>query len=244
MESDETCKKALRVQVSMREYVLIRSKRKSLALHIRGGALEVRAPLIMPKKEIDKFVASKEKWIAGKLASSEKHAKSRKDFRLDYGSTVLYLGNEYPIEAKSGNRVGFDKSFFMPPGLSADEIKSACVQIYRLLAKRELTSRALHFSKQLNVAPSAVKINNAKTRWGSCSTRKSLNFSWRLVMSESDVVDYVVVHELAHLIEMNHSDKFWAIVESVLPDYPMRKKRLKELTRRLAGEDWEVHASS
>ena len=222
----------------MREYVLIRSKRRSLALHIRNGALEVRAPLTMPKMEIDKFVASREKWIAGKLAASEKQAKSRKNFQLDYGSAVLYLGSEYPIEAKSGNLVGFDNGFFMPPGLSSLEIKSACVQIYRLLAKRELTSRALHFSKHMNVAPSAVKINNAKTCWGSCSTRKSLNFSWRLVMSESDVVDYVVVHELAHLKEMNHSDRFWAIVESVLPDYLLRKKRLKELTRRLAEEDW------
>ena len=224
----------------MREYLLVRSRRKSLALHVRGGVLEVRAPLDVPKREIEKFIASKEKWITGKLAASKKQTKSRENFRLDYGCTVLYLGKEYPIKSKQGNLVGFDDGFFMPPGLSADEIKSACVQIYRLLAKRELTFRALHFSKQMNVIPVAVKINNAKTRWGSCSTKKSLNFSWRLIMSDSEVVDYVVVHELAHLIEMNHSDRFWAIVESILPDYPIRKKRLKEFARRLAREDWSV----
>ena len=224
----------------MREYVLIRSKRKSLALHIRSGALEVRAPLAMPKREVDKFVASKEKWIAGKLAASENQAKSRKNFQLDYGDTILYLGSEYPIEVRLGNIVGFDNGFFMPPGLSAEEIKSACVQIYRLLAKKDLTARALHYAEHMNVKPMAVKINSAKTRWGSCSTKKNLNFSWRLIMSDGDVVDYVVVHELAHLKEMNHSGKFWAIVESVLPDYTVRKKRLKELTRRLAGEDWSV----
>ena len=225
----------------MKEYVLVRSKRKSLALYVRGGVLEVRAPLAMPKREIEKFIVSKGKWIAGKLAASEKQTKSRENFQLDYGDKVLYLGSEYPVEAKQGNLVGFDNGFFMPPGLSAEEIKSACVQIYRLLAKREMTIRALRFSKLMNVTPAAVKINGAKTRWGSCSTNKSLNFSWRLIMSDSDVVDYVVVHELAHLIEMNHSDRFWAIVESVLPDYPIRKKRLKELSGRLAGEDWGLN---
>ena len=224
----------------MKEYTLVRSKRKSLALYVRGGVLEVRAPLNMPRKDIDKFIKSKEKWITGKLAASEKQTKSRENFQLDYGDTVLYLGSEYPIVVKPGNRVGFDDGFYMPPGLSSEEIKSACVQIYRMLAKRDLTSRALCFSKLMNVMPSAVKINSAKTRWGSCSTMKSLNFSWRLIMSDRDVVDYVVVHELAHLIEMNHSARFWAIVESVLPDYLLRKKRLKELTRRLAGEDWSI----
>ena len=126
----------------------------------------------------------------------------------------------------------------MPPNLSSVEIKSACVQIYRMIAKRDITNRVLEFSRQMEITPAAVKINSAKTRWGSCSSRKSLNFSWRLIMADSDVVDYVVVHELAHLLEMNHSQKFWAIVEKVLPDYRQRKQRLRELNKQLAKEDW------
>lgn len=119
------------------------------------------------------------------------------------------------------------------------QIKSACVQIYRMLAKRDLTEKTLDFAKQMSVMPTAVKINNAKTRWGSCSSKKSLNFSWRLIMADDDVIDYVVVHELAHITEMNHSARFWSIVEGVLPDYRKRKTKLKELQRRLNGEDWE-----
>ena len=222
----------------MREYKLIRSKRKTLGLYIRDGALEVRAPLKAPQRDIDKFVASKEKWIRNKLAHSEEQVKSRESFRLDYGDTILYLGGEYPIVAKACDCAGFDEGFYMPPGLSSEEIKSTCVQIYRSLAERDLTNRALDFSKQMSCAPAAVKISGAKTRWGSCSSRKSLNFSWRLIMADSDVVDYVVVHELAHLEQMNHSQKFWAIVEGVLPDYRERKKRLLKLHRRLAKEDW------
>jgi len=223
----------------MREYNLTRSKRKTLAIYVRDGVLDVRAPLKMPTHEIDKFIASKEKWIAGKLKNSQEQARSRENFRLDYGDTVLYLGAEYSIIPKNGNRVGFDNGFFMPPNLSQEQIKSACVQIYRLLAKREITNRVIEFSKQMSVTPTAVKISNAKSRWGSCSSKGSLNFSWRLIMADSDVVNYLVVHELAHIIELNHSKNFWAIVEKILPDYPAREKTLRELNRRLAKENWE-----
>jgi predicted metal-dependent hydrolase len=209
-------------------------------LYIRNGGVEVRAPLKVPKRDIDKFVASKEKWITDKLAQSNEQAAQRENFSLDYGDFVTYRGKEYPITAKTGNRLGFDdERFYMPSDLSPEQIKAACVQIYRLLAKRDLTNKVLDFAKQMGVMPTAVKINGAKTRWGSCSSRKSLNFSWRLIMADDDVVDYVVVHELSHLTEMNHSQKFWAIVENTLPDYRERKAKLKLLQKRLSLEDWE-----
>ena len=127
----------------------------------------------------------------------------------------------------------------MPPGLTPEQIKYGCVQIYRMIAKRELTTRTLDYAKRIAATPAAVKISNAKTRWGSCSARKCINYSWRLIMADDDVIDYVVVHELAHIIEMNHSKRFWTIVESILPDYKVRKPRLRELQLRLGGEDWE-----
>ena len=223
----------------MMAYTLIRSKRKTLALYIRGGCLEVRAPLKCPKSEIDKFVASKARWIENKLAQSAEQLSKRETFSLDYGDLLTYRGKEYPIIQQDGNRAGFDnEGFCMPPGLSPVEIKAACVRIYRLLAKRDLTSRVLDFAKQMSVSPTAVKINGAKTRWGSCSFKKSLNFSWLLIMADDDVIDYVVVHELAHITEMNHSHKFWAIVENILPDYQNRRLQLRKLQKRLASEDW------
>lgn len=222
------------------EYTLIRSKRKTAALCIRDGGVEIRAPLKMPKRDIDLFVASKEKWITDKLAICAERTKQREDFCLHYGDTVLYRGRQYTILEKDGNRVGFDgENFFVPRDLSPEQIKHACVQVYRMLAKRDLTEKTLAFAKQMSVMPSAVKVNGAKARWGSCSAKKGLNFSWRLIMAEDAVIDYVVVHELAHITEMNHSQRFWAIVESVLPDYRERKSHLKELQKRLGGEDWE-----
>ena len=227
----------------MTDYTLTRSKRKTVALYIRNGAIEVRAPLKMQKADIDKFVASKEKWIADKLMQSNERQAQRESFSLTYGNTVTYRGHEYPIVSKDGNRVGFDDTaFYMPPNLTPEQIKYACVQIYRMLAKCELTSKVLDFAKQMNVTPIAVKINSATTRWGSCSGNKSLNFSWRLIMAGDDVIDYVVVHELAHITEMNHSERFWTIVEGVLPDYKERQARLKGLQKVLSVQDWEYSA--
>ena len=238
------------------EYTLIRSKRKTIALQIKNGAVEVRAPLQAPKKDIDKFIASKEKWIADRIAKSQERMERRENFTLNYNDNALYLGKEYPITARSGDRVGFDdntKEFYIPPHMSPERIKAAVVQVYKMLAKRDLTHKAYDFAKQMDVKIASVKINSAKTRWGSCSARPAccspmqpgsriynINFSWRLILADEATVDYVVIHELAHTIEMNHSARFWAIVESVLPDYKQRQARLKELQKRLGNEDWDT----
>ena len=225
----------------MTEYTLKRSNRKTVAIHIIDGAVEVRAPLKMPKHDIDHFVVSKEKWIFGKLADSLERATQRENFRLGFGDEIIYRGKQYPILEKQGDRIGFDnKCFYMPPGLEPEQIKYACVQIYRLLAKRYLTEKTNEYAKRMSVTPVAVRINSAKTRWGSCSSKKSINYSWRLIMAGDDIIDYVVVHELAHISELNHSTRFWALVAGMLPDCNERRARLKELQRKLAVQDWDI----
>jgi len=220
-------------------YTLIRSNRKTLALHIKNGIVEARAPLHLSTKEIDKFVLSKDKWIKSKLSKSIEIKAKRESFKLQYGDKLTYRGNEYPIIAKTGNRAGFENGvFFMPPDLSSYHIKFTCECVYKLLARYDITQKVKHFSKLMNVKPIAIKINSAKTRWGSCSTRKTLNFSWRLIIADDDLIDYVIVHELAHMMQMNHSDKFYDIVEKMMPDYKSREKRLKELQKRLVQEGW------
>jgi len=194
----------------------------------------------MPKREIDKFVASKENWINNRLAQSISNAEQREAFKLEYGGTVVFRGKEYPLIAKDGNRTGFDgERFYLPPDLTPEQVKHVIVQIYRRLAKIYLTERVAYYADLIKASPSAVKINGAKTRWGSCSSMKSLNFSWRLIMADEAVIDYVVVHELAHIAEMNHSERFWAIVAGVLPDYEERQIKLRALQKRLNAENWE-----
>ena len=227
--------------MSFDNYTLIRSRRKTLALYVRNGGVEARAPLRMPKSDIDKFVASKSEWINNKLAKSLRQKIQRESFVLNYGDLITYRGRDFPITAKSGKKTGFDgESFYMPPGLTPEQIKAACVKIYRKLAKEHLTGRTFTFAAQMAANPVCVKINGAKTRWGSCSSKGSINYSWRLITADDSVIDYVVVHELAHLFQMNHSARFWAIVQSVLPDYARRRAALRELQNRFNAEDWDI----
>ena len=224
----------------MVEYTLNRSKRKTVAIYIRDGSVEVRAPLRMAKYDIDRFVMSKEKWIADKLAISSERSAQREGFALDYSSLLTYRGRQYPIEAKEGDRAGFDgERFYMPPELMPEQIREVCIKIYRVLAKNYLTGRTSEYARIMSAVPATVKITGARTRWGSCSGKKSINYSWRLIMADDDIIDYIIVHELAHLTELNHSERFWKIVKSILPDYTERQARLKELQSKLATEDWE-----
>ena len=174
----------------MIDYTLTRSKRKTIGLYVRDGTAHVRAPLKCPKTEIDKFVASKEKWLIDKLTLSQNRIEQRNAFELNYGAQILFRGAEYPIVAKDDTIAGFDgKQFYLPSGLESAQIQNVCIQIYRRLAKVHLTERVALYAKQMDASPTVIRITNAKTRWGSCSSQKSINFSWRLIMACDDVVD-------------------------------------------------------
>ena len=222
------------------KYNLIRSNRKTIAIHITKDAqVEVRAPLKAKQKDIDDFVASKKEWIKKNRKKVSETQESKLNFEINYGDRIRLIGKTYPLIEEKGSGMGFNGfCFYLPSGLSSRERKSAVIHLYKNLAKEVLTERTLVYGKTLGLVPKAVKVNDAKTRWGSCSSKGSINFSWRLIMAEGDVIDYVIVHELAHLREMNHSSRFWAVVESILPDYKKRKKKLKEFQKEIAHEDW------
>lgn len=94
-------------------------------------------------------------------------------------------------------------------------------------ARHVLTEKTDIYKQKLNVDYKKIRIGDQKTRWGSCSSRGTISYSWRLILMPEEIQDYVVVHELCHLIEMNHSKNFWALVESIIPDYSRRRAWLK-----------------
>jgi len=102
---------------------------------------------------------------------------------------------------------------------------------YKKQAKACLEQKCRHFSEIMGLRPGEIRINGAKTRWGSCSRKGAINFTYRLMLVPEELADYVVVHELAHLKEMNHSGRFWSVVERIMPDYRARRKKLREFEK-------------
>lgn len=222
-------------------YKITRANRKTTAIYIHeDGSVEVRCPKHIAARDIEKFVLANRQMLEVKTAQMKERAKQKESFSVVPGDTLRFLGKDYPLLQVNFSKMGFDeKCFYVPADMPADKIKPGVVQIYKSLAEKLLKSKTEKYSKIMKLAPVNVKVNSAKTRWGSCSGKNSINYSWRLVLADEPCVDYVVIHELAHTAEHNHSKKFWAIVEKNMPDYKTQDKKLKELQKKLAAENWD-----
>lgn len=200
---------------------IIRSRRKTIALIVEGdGSLVVRAPLNAAYELIREVVERKSVWITKareKLAAQSAQAAPRK---YANGELFWYLGSSYPLEIipNAGVALELDGAF----RLSAAALPQApqlFERWYRLQAQSIIPRRVEQQAKRLGWSFRRVRISSARTRWGSCSAGGTLSFSWRLVMAPTEVIDYVILHELVHLQVRNHSPTFWARLRTLMPDY-------------------------
>lgn len=224
-----------------KDYTIKYSKRKTMGLYITKNAeIEVRVPHGTPQKVVADFVDQHQQWINTHHGAVAQQVAEREDFALRFGAKLLFLGHEFPLEPVEKPAFGFDgQHFYAYAQMSAEELRTSLLGVYRTLAKKVLSDIVEEMAKHMGLKPKAVKINAARSRWGSCSSAGNLNFSWYLVMAEEATIRYVVVHELAHLIEMNHSPNFWRIVEQVLPNYKAEREKLKKLQKKLSVQCWE-----
>jgi len=208
---------------------LIRSKRKTIALIVeRDGGLTVRAPTRISQSQINAFVQEKSDWI---IRTREKLKLIVQMPARQYSDdeTFLFLGSSFDLKLVKAQRpsLQFDNGFTLSR-TAQKRGASLFMRWYKERAYDVISERVTQFAKQYNFTPKQVKITSAKTRWGSCSPNGTLNFTWRLVMAPLDVIDYVVIHELAHLRVKDHSSKFWGVVESIYPEYKKKRKWLRE----------------
>ena len=224
-----------------KNYTIKYSKRKTMGLYItRNAEIEVRVPHGTPQKVVADFVDQHQQWISTHHGAVAQQVAERENFELKFGADLLFLGHEFPLKPVEKPAFGFDgQHFYAYAQMSAEELRTSLVGVYRTLAKKVLSDIVEEMAKHMGLKPKAVKINAARSRWGSCSSAGNLNFSWYLVMAEEATIRYVVVHELAHLIEMNHSPNFWRIVEQVLPNYKAEREKLKKLQKKLSVQSWE-----
>ena len=193
----------------------------------------------MSLKHIENFLFEKREWVLKNLAKVQERKDISDSFVPGGESGLLLLGREYPMIKVPGQRAGFDGSnFFVPDGLSVDDTAAALKEVYRSLAKNYLVRRTYELADQFGETVASVKINSARTRWGSCTSKGNINLSLFLVMAPEGAVDYCIIHELSHLKHMDHSAAFWRLVGSRCPDYEKRKEELRVLNLRLMREKW------
>jgi predicted metal-dependent hydrolase len=211
------------------EYTLKRSqRRRSITLTIDENGLRVGAPWRTSHSRIEALLVSHAHWITRKLA--EWHARCPEPFVWTAGTTVMALGEPLKLvidtTSKTTARVGGE----LRVGSRSDDpdtLARHTVAWLRATAQDWFEQRASHFAQVLDVRTPSIRLSNARTRWGTCHPDGRVHLNWRLIQAPAVLIDYVVVHELAHLREPNHSPRFWNWVAGVLPDYKERRLSLR-----------------
>lgn len=215
-------------------YEIIRSKRKSISISVdRNGKVTVRAPLNAPEQRIFEFVQSKSDWISKHTASAEGRISARNAKLAAIPEALPILGGMCPVDNEQPYGYTSGK-FHLPEGVILEELIPYLRRLYCSIAKETLIPRTRLTADRMGLDIADVRINSAKTRWGSCSDKKVINLSWKLIAADPRLIDYVIVHELCHTRRMNHSAAFWADVEAYIPDYHERRAALKDVQRILA----------
>lgn len=219
-------------------YTLKRSSRKSIGIALdKAGNITVTAPQGVTEAYIGQVLVNKGPWLLSKLAELKAQNTTPHSPRLyAEGESFFYLGRSYSlrqicdpylkspvVRMGEGCLEAYSAAFTSPL-----ELREALKKWYVEQFCTVLQERVLLYAKQAGVSPGRITVREQKTRWGSCSSRGNLNFNWKLVMAPLEILDYVVIHELCHMKELNHSAAFWSQVQKQCPHYKSHRKWLRE----------------
>tara|TARA_B100000963_G_scaffold287326_1_gene256461 strand:+ start:60 stop:737 length:678 start_codon:yes stop_codon:yes gene_type:complete len=214
--------------------LITRTKRKkTISILIKDGNVEVKAPFNLNQKEIDAFILKKEKWIKNKILFQKS---LKKPFKKNFinGEIFKFLGKDLKLKISIGDiKKTYIKNDCIHIDLknnlenNKDKIKKELELFYRKSAEKILKEKTLIESKRMNLHLNKIKIRAYKNRWGSCSSNGDISYNWKLIMAPEKIIDYVIIHELCHLIHFNHSSDYWWEVSKEHPNYKESKEWLK-----------------
>lgn len=223
------------------DYTVQRSeKRRKLTIVVeRDRRVVVHAPSKATDEAIRRIVEAKRQWIFEKL----RHPQKYRDLphppgkELVSGESALYLGRQYRIEvvAEGLDDIQFNQRFLVPAS-KVSERRTTLREWYMARANEKILPRVSRFARSLGVEFKRARIVDSRYRWGSCTVRDSVNFNWRLIKAPVFVIDYVIAHELAHLIEANHTTRFWNVVRAQVPKLDQARRWLREYGQVLEEE--------
>ena len=229
-------------------YTIRFSHRRTVGIHVhRDGSVEVRAPYGTPESTIRRIVAEKKDWIRDTVTRviDEGLAEPAPANRYFDGALFPLHGGAAELMLQEIPDAGDNIVVALHPdmrrtilavrgtNLSSERVQAAIDAWGRKYAKAYLAARVEKFAHRMGITYNRLTIRETKTRWGSCSSEGNLNLHWKLILLSERLSDYVIVHELCHRVEMNHSKSFWAQVGAVLPDYKERRKELKAIEKQI-----------
>lgn len=204
------------------------AKRKSVGLQILpDGGIAVKVPFLFPKKKIGEFLKLHETWIRKKQEEIKKRYGIVVPKKFQTGEEFLYLGKKYPLVVSNAleQAIVFDKGFYLN-AFNQRNAQTYFSNWYKKQALQLFTQRVATYAVQVKVVYQSIALSSATSKWGSCSHDNKLLFNWRLIMAPVSVIDSVIFHELAHILEKNHTKKFWRKVTMWCPTYEEQKKWL------------------
>ena len=214
------------------EYELVQTARASVEVRVLPDGVRVFAPKSFPLRQADAFVRERADWIREARARLESYKAREEDrFPMADGMPVPVEGRTYALRleraAARRERIEGDALLLRGPDLSPDAVRGQLRDFLIDRAKERLTERLNHYTPLIGRSPGRVTVREQRTKWGSCSGQGNLNFNWKLIMAPPEALDYVVVHELCHLYEFNHSAKFWERMARYQPDYAVWRDFLR-----------------
>jgi len=204
--------------------VELRRNARARRLSLRVSQLDGRVTLTLPRSasqaEAQGFAREKEHWIRRQLGNRPE------EIVPQIGGTILFEGAEVPIVAATGRAPKFQGGALLVPG-DANRAAIRIAALLKVLARQRLSTACDVYSQNLGVDVRRITLRDTRSRWGSCTVGGRLMFSWRLIMAPAPVLDYVAAHEVAHLLEMNHSPAYWAVVARIYPGYRPQRQWLR-----------------
>ena len=224
--------------------ILRRPRQRHIHLRVRpDGGLRVTCSRRVPKRAIFSFIAESEPFIQKCLRQVAEHRARYPLKRFETGETVRVRGELKPLAMvwSWGERVrvkdlGASVEMVAPLNSTRVERLAAMCRHFQREAKRHLPARVEHFASVMGLRPSRLSIRGQKTRWGSCTAKAAVNLNWKLMSMPAEIIDYVIVHELAHIRHLDHSPRFWALVGAYFPEYARAKRWLREHEPEIAAQ--------
>ena len=214
-------------------YLFQRVRRRSIGFLVGPDGLEVRAPKWVTLKEVELGLQERGEWVLRKWAEMQERQKNIRQIEWREGASLDYLGSSIhlclsPQVGRSELQNGNQLCLALPLNAEPSQIRDAVQAWLMREAKTLFEHRLNHFAPLMGVQWRRLSLSNAGSRWGSARVDGAIRLNWRLIHLKHEAIDYVVVHELAHLHEMNHSPAFWKVVADILPDHLERRKALQK----------------